>query len=56
MDRTSKEAKELLQSQLKEWDLARINFEALNRVKTKEFPRPAGFNSILHAFNHLLQK
>lgn len=37
MDRTSKEAKELLQSQLKEWDLARINFEALNRVKTKEF-------------------
>lgn len=36
MDRTSKEAKELLQSQLKEWDLARINFEALNCVKTKE--------------------
>ena len=36
MDHTSKEAKELLQSQLKEWDLARINFEALNCVKTKE--------------------
>lgn len=37
MNLTSIEAKKLLKAQLKDWDLARTNFEALKNVKTKEF-------------------
>jgi len=37
MNLTSLEAKKLLQSQLEDWELAKTNFEALKKVKTKEF-------------------
>jgi ATP adenylyltransferase/5',5'''-P-1,P-4-tetraphosphate phosphorylase II len=37
MNLTSQDAKNLLQGQIKEWDLAKTNFEALKSVKTKEF-------------------
>jgi ATP adenylyltransferase/5',5'''-P-1,P-4-tetraphosphate phosphorylase II len=37
MNLTSQEAKKLLQSQLKDWELARTNYEALKNVKTREF-------------------
>lgn len=37
MNLTSLKAKELLQSQLTEWPLAKANFDALNKVESKEF-------------------